>query len=83
MNPTGQDKVCKHDFESNEDSEYCTKGCGTGYGLHVIETLANKIKTLQEENKKLKDILVNDEGICAECVTARLGGATVCGDCAS
>ena len=41
------------------------------------------IEKLQAENEKLKDMLINEQGVCADCVYAKLNGATICGDCYS
>jgi hypothetical protein len=39
---------CKHDFESNEDSEYCANGCGEKRLDNIILTLHHRIKELEE-----------------------------------
>ncbi len=39
------------------------------------------LESLLKENLKLKQMLVNEHGVCAECVEAQLLGFTICGDC--
>ncbi len=35
---------CEHDFESNEESEYCHLGCGEKWSIWVIKSLRQKIE---------------------------------------
>lgn len=41
---------CSHDFDSNELSNYCAKGCGETWALYTI-------KNLQKENDILREAL--------------------------
>ena len=36
-----------HDFESNENSEYCSNGCGEKESVYLIKTLSNRVKELE------------------------------------
>ena len=46
---------CIHDFDSNEYSNYCAKGCGETWALYTI-------KKLQQENERLTKALEVAEG---------------------
>ena len=60
---------CNHDFDSNELSNYCAKGCGETWALYTIKTLRkeneelrreigkpyDKVDRLFEANRKLKE----------------------------
>jgi hypothetical protein len=38
----------EHDFDSNEDSEYCANGCGEKYSIYTIKTLKDECERLQK-----------------------------------
>lgn len=39
---------CKHDFDSNEESNYCARGCGETWALWTIKSLQSQIKKAEE-----------------------------------
>lgn len=34
---------CQHDFDSNEESDYCAKGCGEKWSLFTIKSLKQQV----------------------------------------
>lgn len=50
----------EHDFESNEQSEYCANGCGENRSIYTIKTLNAEIEKLKAELKQV--VMIGVEG---------------------
>ncbi len=50
---------CKHDFESNEETNYCAKGCGETWTLWTIKNLTEQVKMLEKLLKEANESYVD------------------------
>ena len=46
-----------HDFESNENSEYCSNGCGEKESEYLIKRLSNRVKELEGKLEKAVKVI--------------------------
>ena len=51
----------EHDFESNDESEYCANGCGEKWSLFTIKQLRKELETTNKENARLREALESIE----------------------